>query len=363
MEKKQKEEDTVSLYHASGKAYRMLSKLFILPTKASLRKYISKMPAATGISQGALNIIKRKVDNMSEAEKLCTLCMDEISFKTNLHYDISRDIIVGLEDFGSGTRTNKVANSALVFLLRGVSGKWKQPLGYVLVNGGCPTKEMDKLMKDAIDKVEGIGLDVVVVLSDLGSNFQSLAHHLGITPERPWFMRKQKKYYLMFDPPHLIKCIRNNLMKYTFKFGQYTATWQDIVNFYNKDKELPIRAAPKLTDKHIRPNNFAKMKVKYATQILSHTVAASICMYVSVRGLPSSAMGTAECISKFDSLFDCVNVSTIHSTKKLKCALTQTSHHLSFFEQAISFIKNLRIVQGNEDVTGRIKCINGGWLP
>ena len=99
----------VSLYHASGKAYRLLSKLFILPTKASLRKYISKMPAATGISQGALNIIKRKFDNMSESEKLCTLCMDEISLKTNLHYDISKDIIVGLEDFGSGTRTNKVA--------------------------------------------------------------------------------------------------------------------------------------------------------------------------------------------------------------------------------------------------------------
>ena len=42
---------------------------------------------------------------MSESEKLCTLCMDEISLKTNLHYDISKDIIVGLEDFGSGTRT------------------------------------------------------------------------------------------------------------------------------------------------------------------------------------------------------------------------------------------------------------------
>ena len=80
----------VSLYHASGKAYRMLSKLFILPTKASLCKYISKMPAATGISQCALNIIKRKVDNITE--KLCTLCMDEISLKTNLHNDISKDI-------------------------------------------------------------------------------------------------------------------------------------------------------------------------------------------------------------------------------------------------------------------------------
>ena len=306
------------------------------------------MPAATGISQGALNIIKKKVDSMSEMEKLCTLCMDEISHKTNLHYDISRDIIVGLEDFGSATRTNKVANSALVFLLRSISGKWKQPLGYVLVNGGCPVKEMEEL-------------EVVVVMSDLGSNFRSLANHPGITPEKPWFMLNGKRYYLMFDPPHLIKCIRNNLMKYTFKFGQYTAKWQDIVDLYNKDKELAIRAAPKITDKHIWPNNFAKMKVKYATQVLSHTVAASICMHVSVGSLSSSAMGTAECISKFDSLFDAVNVLTIQSSKALKCALTQTSPHLNFFEQAISFIKSLKIVQGNEEVTSRIKCING-WL-
>ena len=34
----------ISIYHASGKAYRLLSKLFILPTKSSLHRYISKMP-------------------------------------------------------------------------------------------------------------------------------------------------------------------------------------------------------------------------------------------------------------------------------------------------------------------------------
>lgn len=179
--------------------------------------------------------------------------------------------------------------------------------------------------------------------------------------EKPWFMHNQKKYYVTFDPPHLIKCIQNNLMKYTFRFGQYTVKWQDTVAVYNKDKELPIWAAPKLTFKHIRPNTFTKVKVKYATQILSHTVAASLCMHVSIGGLPSSGMGTAECISKFDILFDSVNVSIIHSQKSLKCSLTQTSPHLSFFERAISFIKSIKIFQGDEEVTGRIKCLNG-WL-
>lgn len=57
---------------------------------------------------------------------------------------------------------------------------------------------MEKLMKDASDKVEGIGLNVVVVMSDIGGNFQSLANHLGVTPERPWFIHNNNKYFLMF---------------------------------------------------------------------------------------------------------------------------------------------------------------------
>ena len=351
----------ISLYHASGKAYRMLSKLFILPTKSSLRNYISKMPAAAGISQAALNIIRNKVAHMSEQEKLCTLCMDEISLKRHLYYDIRGDRIIGLEDFGRGSRTNKVATSALVFLARSISGKWKQPLGYALVNGGCPRDEMEELMKHAISSLEGIGLNIVVVMSDMGSNFQSLANHLQVTPEKPWFEYNNKKYFLMFDPPHLLKCVRNNLMKHVFKFGQLTATWKDIKDFYEKDKELTIRAAPKLTERHINPNNFCKMKVKYASQILSHTVAASLCTYVSIGGLPSAAMGTAEFVSKFDSVFDCVNSSKIHSPKKMKSAINEESSHISFLKEAITFIQELHVFEGDKEITNRIKCLKG-WL-
>ena len=60
------------------------------------------------------------------------------------------------------------------------------------------------------------------------------------------------------------------------------------------------------------------MNVKLATQVLSHTVAATMCKYVCVGALPSSAMGTAEFIEKFDSIFDCVNSSSLQSTKVLK---------------------------------------------
>ena len=103
------------------------------------------------------------------------------------------------------------------------------------------------------------------------------------------------------------------------------------------------------------------MKVKYASQILSHTVAASLCTYVSIGGLASSAMGTAQLLFKFDSLFDCVNVSTINSPKKLKRAMTTSSSHQSYLEEASTFIKDLKVFEGNVEVTGRIQCLKG-WL-
>ena len=63
----------------------------------------------------------------------------------------------------------------------------------------------------------------------MGSNFYSLALHLNVTPEQPWFywFIHNKKYFLFFNHLHLIKCVRNNLMKYCFKFGKYVVTWKD----------------------------------------------------------------------------------------------------------------------------------------
>lgn len=72
------------------------------------------------------------------------------------------------------------------------------------MNGGCPSDTLEDLVKETIDKLDAIGLKVLVAISNMGSNFQSLAKCLGITPENPWFMHNNT-YFLMFDPPHLLK--------------------------------------------------------------------------------------------------------------------------------------------------------------
>lgn len=78
------------------------------------------------------------------------------------------------------------------------------------------------------------------------------------------------------------KGVRNNLLtkdllinKNGKKIDQQYASWDDIVIIYEMDKYslLRQRQMPKLNDKHIYPNMIPKMKVKYATQVLSRTVA------------------------------------------------------------------------------------------
>lgn len=278
-----------------------------------------------------------------------------------MQYDQSKDEVTGVEDFGDGKRTNKVATAALVFMARGIKENWKQPLGYVLVHEACPSEVIKSKLFEIIDELTSMGLLIETIVSDLGSNFQKLLRELNVTPEKPWFLHKGKKIIYLFDPPHLIKAIRNNLMKHDFHFDEKIASWDDIEVVYERDKQQTLRCCPKLTKKHIHPNGFQKMKVKLATQVVSQTVASTVCMYISLGALPPSAVGTAELIAKFDNIFDCLNSSNLNSTKIYKRAMSKESSHHEFITDMLEFIKSIRVINRptQEDVTNQLRCLKG----
>jgi hypothetical protein len=133
-------------------------------------------------------------------------------------------------------------------------GNWKQPLGYYLVNESCDSDKVKEKLFEAIDKATSIGLTVTAVISDLGSNFIKLARDLNITPEKPWFIHNGKKIIYIFDPPHVIKAVRNNMMNYVFHFDKKVASWKDVEALYANDKAQSIRCCPKLTSIRFEPH-------------------------------------------------------------------------------------------------------------
>ena len=351
----------LSLYHMSGKAYRLVSKFFNLPSKRSLSNWVSDLPQSPGLTKAALDVIESKIKCMNDASKLCSISMDEISLKTSLLYNSAKDEVVGVEDLGDGKRSERLATSAIVFMARGITGNWKQPLGYYLVHETCSSDVVREKLTEIIDQVTSIGLKVHAVISDLGSNFQKLLKDLNISPTKPWFMHKGRKIFYVFDTPHLIKAVRNNLLNYDFHFENKVACWNHIISMYEKDKALPMRCCPKLSDSHINLTGFTKMKVKYATQVLSHSVSATILTYVSLNALPAAAAGTAELISNFDKIFDCLNSSSLNSPKCHQQAISENSVHHEFLADMLKFIQSIKVVNRTtqEDVTNKLKCLNG----
>ena len=353
----------LTLYHISGKAYRFLSKLFHLPSKRTMGRVVSKFASDAGFTEKSLYVKEQRLASLSLSAKVCSLLMDEISLKNHLFYDISKDTLIGTEDYGDNNSSGLLANSALVLMVRGILHNWKQPVAYFLVNESCSSGRLKDIINEALLHLEAMGLTVLSIISDQGSNFLSFAKDQGVSTNKPYFEMRGKKYFVIFDPPHLLKSVRNNLLKYKLEFGHKTASWDDIKSFYQREHKLAIRMAPKLTEKHIDPNGFLKMRVKLVSQIFSHSVAAGIYAYASMNVLNSSAIGTAEFIEKMDKIFDSVNSLSFRDLKVQRRPFTKDSPHLKIMEEGIDFFKSIQMIDKNtsENKTSNLKCLNG-WV-
>lgn len=115
-------------------------------------------------------------------------------------------------------RKFKPAQTATVIKLRGIYSKWSQPLCFSFFK-------------------------MCAVISDMGSNNLQLTKQLNIEPQRPFFFAGTEIIVYLFDTPHLLKAVRNNIRKYKLVDGQQGIVWQHIINFHNHNVGYSIGAA------------------------------------------------------------------------------------------------------------------------
>lgn len=95
-----------------------------------------------------------------------------------------------------------------------------------------------------------------------------------------------QKIIVLYDPPHLLKGIRNNFLEKDIEIDVHekrlnvktVASWNIIETAYKMDiySNLLNRQLKNLTDQHIIKNKIKKMKVKLAAQVFSATLSAFI---------------------------------------------------------------------------------------
>ena len=298
---------------------------------------MNKLKIYPGFSDVILAALKKKVEKLPQTSKLVSLVMDEMSIKQGLAYDASRDCVEGF------TESKELANHALVFIIRGIVHQWKQPFGYFLSWGPVGGMRLKELLLEAITKLSQLGFQVCVVVADQGSNNQSLFQsHLKVTVNKPYFTIGDQKIFVMYDPPHLIKSVRNNLKNNGFEVSGKDVGWTCIQEFYDKDSSKQTRLAPKLRQKHLDLPPFSRLRVRLATQVLSHSVATGMKVMAEWGILSKDVIPTADFLENFDMLFNIFNSDSLYSPAKLRHAFSETSGHKDFLKKMLDWLPQLK---------------------
>ena len=348
----------LTVYHASPKCYRLLAKRFALPSVSLLRRTMAKINITNGFHHSIFEGLRARATTMTEQQKLCCLVFDEMSISERLVYLSKSDKIEGFETIRPNNKTPFVANHACVFMVKGLVEKWKQPVGYEFSSGTLPVDTLQSLVCTCIEKLLAIGLYVKILICDQGSNNQSMIKKLGVTVDSPYTLVAGNRILVMYDPPHLIKSVRNNLHKSGYEVNGKAIEWAYIAKLFYTDSKHNVQLAPKLTKKHIQLPPFAKLRVCFATQVLSHSVAAGISFMCYTGQVDANAKHTAEFIDKFDKLFDVFNSSQLNNACSYKRALLPNKRKTQFLNEMSVWLS--RIVKKGTDKS--LPCLLGWQL-
>lgn len=357
----------LGIYFLSPLTYRFLQTSFSWPSVRTLRRLVSNWPKAPGNLSSTIKALELRTANWSELEKFVSICVDEMSLTPNLIYDRGSDKIIGLEDYGSGFRSSKIATSVMVILVQGITTNWSQPLSYFFVQGQIKATSLLKEITEAVRQLKSINLTPCLFISDQGKNFCSFYTLLGLTIDRPFFRILDQPIYFLFDTSHLIKSTRNCIQNYknAINFKNFKIDWNDIVHFYNIDSTMSVRCCPKLTRSHIYPNNREKMRVKYATQVLSNTVAAGLnTLYSSGKIDPGKAItmsNTSEFVLFFNNLFDLFNSSN-RNERPVFGTFRGSISQMEFLDEASTIVSSIKVFdRSGKHITNKFSFLKG-WL-
>lgn len=377
-----------AIYKQSPKCYRqLLSKILTLPCKQTLMKHSALVRFEAGINPTLMTFLSDVVKDMHEKDKIVTLAWDEMSLSAHLDFCKVKDYIDGFVDNGK-TTSDEFATHALVFMVRGAHKSYKQPISYFLTQN-ISKDELAQLITLVTEAVMDVGLKVI------GSVCDAVSTNLGavrlLTEPKmarlPKFCVNLLEYRIrnasiihFFDPPHLIKTIRNNMLtkdlyhyvvtkKSTGKKNdqinwnnqnkvEKVASWDDITELYKNNLSGINQLLGNITDEHIEPKK-NKMKVINACQVFSRTFGTTLRYCSEKQQLPWDCTGTADILLFFNEVFDSLNGDGVPSVNNsLKGSIHQQSYHFTFWKYAVEMLKKMRFVPKDPEAQERSRVLH-----
>ena len=268
----------LTLHMYSAKTYEFVRASGVpLPHPRSLARWMTSIDDKPGFSEPMLKCLAEKCQINPEQYQDCTLCIDGMSIKQQITFDQASGTMIGFEDFGNDEEGEEEAKEAVVFMLVGVRGHWKAPIGYFLTKR-LTAEGQKQLLLNALTLLEERSVTVLTVVMDGHGMNVGMYGLLGGTARADDVMSLKtsfrhpttgKEIYMMFDACHMLKLIRNMLYKYaTIKSPDGLVSWKYIALLHKYQEEDGLRLANRLSGSHVSFEN-CKMRVSTAAQTLS----------------------------------------------------------------------------------------------
>lgn len=356
----------LAIFKRSPKTYRYLQHIMPLPSVKTLQNILKKMPMEPGINKSVLNQLNLMADKCNAKDKYCSLLFDEIALKKRLVYNSATDKVEGYVDHGGKDGRNaELADHALVFLLQGMRKKFKQPLAFYFVKGTVSSQKLAVLIKEIIAEVKKTTFQPIATVCDQGpTNMGALKllrewHNGG----ENYFEMDGHKIFNIYDVPHLFKSIRNNFMNHgTIQMEDKQGKWAHIQEV--KEQNESFLYISKITSTHVQPKYRAKMRVKYAAQILSQTVAVVLKLLARAKEnehRSKELLDTGLIIEDLNRLFDFTNgPSGPNDVKKgLRENVSRKTEHIKVWAEYRKKLATLKFLTKNGTQAKNVKCVEG----
>ena len=364
----------LTLHFYFPRAYEFVRTIFALPCPSSLSNWTSSVNCEPGFFRDVFAHLQQKAfeDN---SYKDCALIVDGMYIKSGVIYNRSTEKYDGFSDYGEDLiafNPDEIATEAVVFMLVGLKGHWKCPVGYVLCSG-INASNLSSLIAKALQLSSSHGLEVYSVTCDgTATNFDSMRSfgcEFGskLSDIKGSFSSQFFNHSVFFVPDacHMLKLARNALadVKVLVDDNGKLIKWEHIKNLHITQEEEGLKFGNKLGKRHIEYHRH-KMNVKVAAQTLSSSVADSI-EYLMLSGHPkfADASGTIRFIRIVDRLFDLLNSrSPFGKGYKRPLFLHECTMWQKVINQSIEYLIKLKVTSGSLLATYRRKKFVLGFI-
>ncbi|KAL3217407.1 hypothetical protein MRX96_032409 [Rhipicephalus microplus] len=327
----------LTLHFYSPAAYDYVRSKFneALPSQRTLRGWYKSIQGAPGFTAEAFAFLEKFAEARDEPF-YCALIVDDMAIRK--HVELVGDKIVGYVDFGTGLDDDGLpeAANACVFMIVGINVRFKMPVGYFSIDS-LTGAERAELAKQCIEKLASVKAEVVSLTFDGASSNFTMARCLGA-------QLRVDSTLLMLKEKHI--------------------KWAYIVALEALQRSEGLRLGNKLTKVHVQWEK-QKMKVRYAAQALSSSVADALDFCENVLKLPQfrGASATSKFVRVFDHLFDLFN-SRNPFARSYKAPLRKQNEACwkPFFAYTQAYIKGLRDPAGRPVLEGLKKTGFVGFL-